>query len=82
MHGATAAREGGASAFLPVVCFTACPATAMMKSKAAVVRHGETKQPEGGEPKWSPATQLRRNALMCVVGQGSAVERSGGKVLH
>lgn len=39
---ATAAREGGgvcergASAFMPVVCFTARPATGMMKSKAAV----------------------------------------------
>lgn len=68
MHGATAAREGGggrgASAFLPVVCFTACPATAMMKSKAAVVWHGETKQPEGGSqngrrPHSSAATEAK-----------------------
>lgn len=28
--------ERGASAFMPVVCFTARPATGMMKSKAAV----------------------------------------------
>lgn len=70
--------EHSASAFLPVVCFTASPATAMMTSKAAVVWHGETKQPnppEGESPKWSPAAQLLRNPLMCAVGQDSATER-------
>lgn len=52
--------ERGASAFMPVVCFTASPSTGMMKSKAAVAWDGKTKQPNppGGEPKWTPAAQL------------------------
>lgn len=59
--------ERGASAFMPVVCFTARPAMAMMKSKAAVW-HGKTKQP-------NPAgkSQNGRRLLLCV-GKDSATE--------